>query len=266
MSSAPTEALATCVVLSAAVMIITAGLAKVMDFLHGEVADSAIRRVLKLNPPRWRFVATSVAVIECATGAAVCCGLFRTAAGISMAVLGAGFTGLQVRARQVKAPGGCGCMPSRHADQRLTWRDPARAGWVLVAGLGEFTGRAGGVMNVIHPWPDAGVAIGGAFGFLGAGFPVRLPVCHRPLWRPVHGTSDLLKRSGTFQAMANSVGPFRPRFTHRRDGCSDVFRFSPVLEGDDGDYVAVFRVRHTAGHGGLAIHGVVQTTYEDHVE
>src|ERR1700689_3478608 len=136
------------------VFLLIAGAAK----LRTAGGDSAIRRALRLGPGGWRAVTLTAGVAECATGAAVCAGLFHAIAGIAMAGQGLAFVGLLSYVRTARIPRDCGCIRWRQAAGQgaVSWRALARAAWILAAGALDVTVRRPAGASLSRSWFAAG--------------------------------------------------------------------------------------------------------------
>jgi hypothetical protein len=206
-----------------AVVLVLAGAAKIW---RGD-PDSAIRRVLRIGPARWRVTERAAGAVECATGIAVCLGAVPRVAGPVMAVLGTLFAGLLLQARRSRAPGGCGCLPWRRTGEAITWRAIARAGCVLAAGVGDLTAAPAGFRQAGHGWFDVGLlAAAVVYTLLTMQLPVRTPRCHRSLWFPARDAFRALTGNAIFDSFVAAHGPVVGGPRHQRDGCADQFSFT----------------------------------------
>jgi hypothetical protein len=248
---------------SCGVLLVAAGAGKAYRGARGIDGGSAIRRALRMPRRRWRRVETAAGGLECATGAAVCAGVYPAVSGAAMAGLGAVFCVVlgYVRLRQV--PGGCGCLGWRAeapADA-VTWRAVARGGILLGAGVAAAVASRVGTFRGV--WFYGGMLAGGVLLTLfSVRMPMRGPFCRGLLWRPARATARTLAGHEMFAAMAASAGPFAPSAGYRRAGCTEEFWFSPAASADDRPAAAravVFEVRRVPPRGSLAVHAELRS-------
>ncbi|HXW44016.1 MAG TPA: MauE/DoxX family redox-associated membrane protein [Streptosporangiaceae bacterium] len=236
-----------------AVVLALAGAAKIW---RGS-PDSAIRRVLRVGPARWRLTECAFGVLECATGIAVCTGSAPRVAGSVMAVLGTLFVGLLAAARRRRAPGGCGCLPWHRTGEAVTWRAIARAGCVLAAGVADLTATPNGLRQAGHAWFGVGALIAAlAYTLLSMQLPVRTPRCHRSLWFPVRDAFSALTSNAIFSAFLDSHGPTGAP-SYQRDGCTDQFSFSVPAVSEGPSQELIFDVSRGPG-GTVAVRAAVR--------
>jgi Methylamine utilisation protein MauE len=108
-----------------AALLVLAGVGKVYRSRR-VVEETAIQRALRLRAGPWRRLLIAVGVVELLTGAAVLVRFHPLVTGIAMAAHGVVFSATLAYVRYAKIPGACGCVLSS-AEQRVTWRDLARA-------------------------------------------------------------------------------------------------------------------------------------------
>jgi hypothetical protein len=241
---------------SCGVLLVAAGASKAYRGARGIEADTAIRRTLRIPRRSWRYAELAAGLVECGIGA--CTLAWPGGAGVAMAAVGAAFCVLLGYARAKRIPGGCGCLGWRTpTSETITWRAIARAGVLLAVGAASagvvFAGHGAGVASTFRDaWCYAGILAGGTIlALLSMTAPTRTPVCRRPLWRPVRAAARALAGHEIFTAMAAAGGPFAPEVRYRRTGCAEEFWFT----SETGDAV-VFRVRHQARGGSLAVHAL----------
>ncbi len=223
-------------------------------------ADSAIRRVLRIRPARWRLLECAAGTVECATAAAVCLGAAPVVAGSVMAALGAVFTVLLVQARRGRAPGGCGCLSWRRAADRITWRAIARAGCVLAAGVADLTAAPIALRQADHAWFALGALTAAlVYTLLSVQWPARTLRCRRSLWFPARNALRTVAGNAMFGSFLDSHGPLLSGPRYRRVGCTDQFSFIVPAEADSAvrHRELLFDVVHGAA-GAVAVRAAVR--------
>ena len=238
-------------VIACGALLVIAGLVKLSRAARRVEGDSAIRAALRISPRRWSRVEAAAGAVETATGLAVCAAFHPVVTGVVLAAEGALFSGLLAHARRVKAPGGCACVRRpKSRDSGIGWSVQARAGWLLVAGVGSAVAR------LPRPTPTGRGAVVVVTGIvtlllmLSAEGPWGGPACRLAVRHRSGKALKALREHGVFETMAASVGPFAEDFTHRREGCVDEFRFvAAPRAGRPGERTVVFRM----GRGGFPV-------------
>jgi hypothetical protein len=222
------------------------------------VDGGAVRAALRISPARWRRVELLAGVAETATGVAVCLNSLPRLAGAAMATQGAIFMVILAWARRVGAPGGCGCVRrTKDPDAALGRSVIVRAGFLFAAGVVQALLGAHRPSLLSRSGPTAAViALGVLLVLLDAEQPWRTARCGRRIWLPRRDAAKVLMNHGVFTAMSAAAGPFTAGYTHRREGCADVFRFPAPRRA------VVFRVSRTRPGGSLTVEAAVET---DHI-
>jgi hypothetical protein len=190
-------------------------------------------------------------VVEVATGAAGLAGGRPVVVGATMAALGLAFTAILIRVHRSGVSGDCGCvLPG--VEDRVTGRALTRAGFVLGAGVVEATVDVRLPPAGTRPWALAvlvGVVVMVSLAM--ADQPMRTPVCHRRLWRPLRDTIGGLIRHPVYAAVDAQAGPLGDAVGHRRFGCTEEFWFAPAGRRDG--RAVVFRVSRPRPAGDLSV-------------
>jgi hypothetical protein len=218
---------------------------------------TAIRRALRMPRRQWRLFGLAAGGTECVVGAVLCSGTHPVLGGASLTALGAVFCALLAYVLVKHVPGGCGCISWRTvtdtAAEAPTWRAMARGGMLFGVGVAYTVVSAGAASAPRQYWFGGGVVAGiTVLVLLSMPWPVRSPVCRRPLWRKTRTTLRALVRHEIFAAMADSAGPFGPVARYRRAGCTDEFWFTgPAAQSSQ---AVVFQVNRTAHGARLVVH------------
>ena len=242
---------------SCGVILAVAGASKLYRGIQGLDDMTAIRRALRMPRRQWRLFGLTAGGVECAVGAVVCSGAYPVLGGASLAALGAVFCALLAYVLVKQVPGGCGCIRWRAATETAaeapTWREMARGGMLLSAGVAYTVVSIGAGNAPRQYWFGAGVVAGTTvLVLLSMPKPVRTPVCRRPLWHETRTTLRALASHESFAAMAESTGPFGPVARYRRTGCTDEFWFT--VPTGQGNQAVVFQVNRAAPGARLAVH------------
>lgn len=244
---------------SCGAVLAAAGAGKCYRGIRGRDDVSAVRRALRMPRRQWRLLGLAAGGTEIVTGLLVCSGAWPALGGAGLAALGAAFCVLLGYVLVKQVPGGCGCIGWRTPAETAAvgWREMARAGMLLGAGIAYMLVPADAADARRPYWFGAGMITGGmAMVLPSMPRPVRTPLCHRPLWRRTRTTLRALASHDMFAAMAASAGPFEPVARHRRTGCTDEFWFTAVT--GQGSQAVVFQVQQTAPGARLAVHASLQ--------
>jgi hypothetical protein len=201
--------------------------------------------------PRWCQPAEAVAgVTECAVGSVVCLGLLpvgggailRVAGGAALTALGLAFITVTSYARAKRAPGGCGCVRWKHAEQRITRRTITRACLVFAAGLADLLAISPRPGNVSSGWFGLGAVVGTCLLLVMTVRMMPRTRCQRRLWWPTRDALHALTGHPVFAAITGkTVAPARSAFTHSRDGCADLFFLPDPADPGNGTMFQVSR-------------------------
>jgi hypothetical protein len=237
---------------SCAALLFLAGASKLRASGAGRAGgtSSAACALLRISP-RWCRPAEAVAgAAECAVGTIVCLGLLPVAGGAAPCVAGgAGLSGLGLAfvsvtsyARATRAPGGCGCLRWKHAEQRVTWRAITRACCVLAAGIADLLAGSPRPGNLASPWSGLGALVGTCVLIVMTVRMVPRSRCQRRLWWPTRDALRALTDHPVFEAITGkAVAPSRSAFTHSRDGCADLFFLPDPADPGQGTMFQVSR-------------------------
>lgn len=220
--------------------------------------SSAACALLRISP-RWCQPAEAMAgAAECTVGTIVCLGLLpvvggaalRVVGGAALSALGLAFVSVTSYARATRAPGSCGCVRWKHAEQRVTWRTITRACCVLAAGIADLLAGSPRPGYLTSPWFGLGALAGTCLLIVMTVRAMPRSRCQRRLWWPTRDALRALTGHPVFEAITGkTIAPSRSAFTHSRDGCADLF-FLP--DPADPGHGTMFQVSREA-NGAVAV-------------